>query len=256
MVIDPVLDRRLSFRRRWKHVIFLTLRMFFLPLARIVFRFRTIGTQHIPRKGGALIVANHLHNADPILVYIATTRPIFFMTKVAVWNYPIPRWVATHAGAFPVRRDRVDREAIRTAVNHLADGLLVGIFPEGTRSATGGLMEPEAGASLIAVRANAPIIPCAVVGVSDLPFNGSKQQPRQRLYPKIAVRFGEPFRLAAFAADGTRFRLEDLTDAMMIEVARLLPESARGVYAERVARSHPAVRRDCIQFTGPPNGER
>jgi 1-acyl-sn-glycerol-3-phosphate acyltransferase len=251
MVIDPVFDRRMSLRRRWKHVIFLYLRIFILPLARVLMRFKTLGTQHIPRRGGAVIVANHNHNADPILIYIATTRPIFFMTKVAIWKYPIPRWVASQAGAFPVRRDRVDREAIRTAVAHLSDGFLVGIFPEGTRSTTGGLIKPEAGASMIAVRAGAPIIPCGIVGASDLPFNGAKQEKRQRLYPKVTVRFGEPFRLDAHGPDGTRYHLDELTDAMMIEVARLLPESMRGVYAERAGQSHPAVCRDALIFTGP-----
>jgi hypothetical protein len=122
MAIDPVFDRRMSLRRRWKHVIFLSLRIFILPLSRVLMRLKTIGTQHIPRRGGAVIVANHNHNADPILIYIATIRPIFFMTKVAIWNYAIPRWVATQAGAFPVDRDRVDRDAIRTAVTHLTDG--------------------------------------------------------------------------------------------------------------------------------------
>jgi hypothetical protein len=42
---------------------------------------------------------------------------------------------------------------------------------------------------------------------------------------------------------------------MMIEVARLLPESMRGVYAERAGQSHPAVRRDAIRYTGLPDGE-
>jgi 1-acyl-sn-glycerol-3-phosphate acyltransferase len=255
MAIEPVFDRRMSLKRRWKHVIFLSLRIFILPLSRVLMRLKTIGTHHIPRRGGAVIVANHNHNADPILIYIATVRPIFFMTKIAIWKYPIPRWVASQAGAFPVDRERVDREAIRTAVGHLSDGLLVGIFPEGTRSTTGGLIKPEAGASMIAVRAGAPIIPCAIVGASDLPFNGAKQEPRKRLYPKVAVRFGEPFRLDSHAPDGSRFHLDELTDAMMIEVARLLPASMRGVYAERAGVSHPAVRRDAIRFTGLPDAE-
>ena len=253
MVVDPLFERRHSFRRRWKHAIFLVLRVFILPLARVLFRLKTVGTDNIPRRGGAVIVSNHIHNADPILIYIATTRPIFFMTKADVWKYPIPRWVAAHAGAFPVRRDRVDRDAIRTAGANLAEGFLVGVFPEGTRSTTGGVIDPEPGASLIAVHNQAPVIPCAVIGASDLPFNGSKQQPRRRLYPKVSVRFGEPFRLETHTPDGGRYSRAELTDAMMIEVVRLLPPAMRGIYAERAACSHPAVRRDGITFTGLPN---
>jgi 1-acyl-sn-glycerol-3-phosphate acyltransferase len=254
MVVDPLFDRRHSLRRRLKHAMFLFLRILILPTARVLFRFKTIGTKNIPRQGGAVIVANHLHNADPILIYIATTRPIFFMTKADVWKYPIPRWAAAHAGAFPVRRDRVDRDAIRTAGANLAEGFLVGVFPEGTRSTTGGMTEPEPGASLIAVHNRAPVIPCAVIGASDLPFNGSKQQPRQRLYPKVSVSFGEPFWLETHTPDGGRYSRADLTDAMMIEIARLLPPALRGIYAERSACSHPAVSRENIQFTGLPGG--
>jgi 1-acyl-sn-glycerol-3-phosphate acyltransferase len=255
VVVDPLFDRRHSFRRRWKHAIFLIARIFILPTARVLMRFRTIGTQNLPRQGGAVVVANHIHNSDPILIYIATTRPIFFMTKAEVWKYPIPRWVAAHAGAFPVRRDRVDREAIRTAADNLAEGFLVGVFPEGTLSTTGGLIQPEPGASLNAVQANAPVIPCALIGSSDLPFNGGKQQRRQRLWPKVTVRFGEPFHLATHAPDGSKYSFPELTDAMMIEIARLLPTSLRGIYADRAACSHPAVRRGNIQFTGMPDDQ-
>ncbi len=124
------------------------------------------------------------------------------------------------------------------------------MFPEGTRSRTGGLIEPFGGASLVALRSNAPIIPCALVGTEGLPLSGSKPK-RKRRYPKIAAIFGEPFTLEHVADDGTKRSLDDLTDAMMIEIARLLPEPYRGIYADRCDQSHPAVRRDAIVFTGP-----
>ena len=61
----------------------------------------------------------------------------------------------------------------------------------------------------------------------------------------------EPFVLEHVAADGTKRSLDDLTDAMMIEIARMLPEPYRGIYADRCDQPHPAVSRDSIQFTGP-----
>jgi 1-acyl-sn-glycerol-3-phosphate acyltransferase len=136
----------------------------------------------------------------------------------------------------------------------LDDGLLVGMFPEGTRSKTGGLKEPFGGASHVALRSNAPIIPCALVGTDGLPLSGSKPHKRRR-YPKVAAIFGEPFVLEQVAPDGSRRSLDDLTDAMMIEVARLLPEPYRGIYADRCAEPHPAVRRESIVFTGPQTDE-
>jgi 1-acyl-sn-glycerol-3-phosphate acyltransferase len=170
------------------------------------------------------------------------------MAKAEFVRYPVLRWFATQAGAFPVRRGTPDRKALRHAQGLLDDGLLVGMFPEGTRSRTGGLKEPFDGASLVALRSNAPIIPCALVGTESLPLSGSKPATRQR-YPKVAAIFGEPFMLEHLAPDGTKRSLGDLTDAMMIEIARMLPEQYRGIYAGRCAEAHPAVRRGAIGFT-------
>lgn len=252
-MIDPVFNRKLKFRRRWKHVFFLFLRIFVLPTLRVVLRFKIHGLQNVPKRGGALIIGNHVHNSDPILMLSASPRPVLWMAKEEVWNLPVLRWFATQAGAFPVRRGTFDRDAIRTAVETINEGLFVGMFPEGTRSTTGGLKEPYAGASLVALRSNAPIIPCVIVGSEELPFDSKagRQARDKRGLPKVEVWFGEPFVLSARAEDGRRYSMAELTDAMMIELARLLPETMRGVYGgERSARAHPAVSRTVIAFPG------
>ncbi len=252
-MIDPLVNRRLSFRRRWKHGIFLLLRIFVLPTLRLVLRFKIHGLGNVPRRGGALIVGNHVHNSDPILMLSASPRPILWMAKEEVWDLPVLRWFASQAGAFPVKRGTFDRDAIRTAVDTIREGLLVGMFPEGTRSMSGGLKQPFAGASLVALRAGAPIIPCVIVGSSDLPLNGSKagRSARRGCIPRVEVWFGEPFLLESRDADGRRYSMAELTDAMMIELARLLPPLMRGVYRDAAANgSHPAVSRGTIQFPG------
>lgn len=250
LLVDPVFNRRLTFRRRWKHVIFLLLRIFVLPTLRVVMRFKIYGEQNIPKRGGALIIGNHVHNADPILMLSASTRPILWMAKIETWQMPVLRWFASQAGAFPVDRGRPDRAAIRTAVSTVREGLLVGMYPEGTRSTTGGLKEPFPGAAVVAVQAKAPIIPCVILGSDDLPLNGDKQRPSRRRYPKVHVVFGEPFRLESRDPSGKRHRAEELTDAMMIEIARMLPPGMRGIYRDCADVPHPAVRRGDIQFLG------
>ncbi|HLT19882.1 MAG TPA: lysophospholipid acyltransferase family protein [Thermomicrobiales bacterium] len=252
-MIDPLFNRKLTFRRRWKHGIFLLLRIFVVPTLRVVLRFRIHGLQNVPKRGGALIIANHVHNSDPILILSASPRPILWMAKEEVWSLPVLRWFATQAGAFPVKRGTFDRDAIRTAVDTINEGLLVGMFPEGTRSTTGGLKEPYAGASLVALRSGAPIIPCVIVGSEDLPFDSKagRAQRKRRMYPKVEVWFGEPFMLRARADDGRRYSMAELTDAMMIELAQLLPEPMRGVYGgDRSATPHPAISREGIRFPG------
>lgn len=240
-MIDPVLDRRLSRRRRWKHAVWLFARFFVMPGLFVTLRMRSHGTQNMPRAGGVILIANHVDFFDPVLIEAATPRPVLWMAKSEVFDYPVLRWFARQAGAFPVERGKPDRSALRHAEGLLAEGLVVGMFPEGTRSRIGGLQEPYSGASLLAVRTNAPIVPCAIVGSDGLPLSGFKPHKRRR-YPRVDVLFGEPFMLEHNAADGTRLRLEELTDAMMIEIARLLPAPYRGIYAAQCDRPHPAVR--------------
>ena len=246
-----VFNDRLRFRRRWKHLIFAVLRLFVLPALRLSMQLKVYGFANIPRSGGALVIANHVHNADPVLILSASTRPVHWMAKKEVWDLPVLRWIATHSGAFPVDRGTFDRVAIRTAVDTIQEGLLVGMFPEGTRSVTGGLREPFAGASLVALRSEAPIIPCAIIGTEDLPLNGAKQQRRVRRYPKVQIYYGPPFILRSRGDDGRRFTMADLTTAMMIELARILPPSRRGLYNDiDITHSHPAVVRPVDRFPG------
>lgn len=250
-MIDPIFNRRLTARRRRKHVTFLILRVLFTCLFRVLVRFRIYGLKNVPRGGGALVISNHVHNADPVLIEVACSRPVHFMAKVEIWKVPFVRWVANQTGAFPVRRGTADRAALRQAGAVLADGRLVGVFPEGTRSVTGGLTKGNRGVSMIATQIGAPLIPTVVLGSEDIPGNGAKQQKRKHIWPKVTILFGEPFHLETHKPDGTRWSLEDLSDAMMIEIARVLPVSHRGEFRQRSVESHPAVRRDRICFTGP-----
>jgi 1-acyl-sn-glycerol-3-phosphate acyltransferase len=249
-MIDPAFDKHLSRRRRIKHLLWWSARLIVLPILRLTIRLRVHGLKNVPRRGGAVIVTNHIDWFDPVLLVAASPRPILWMAKREVFGFPILRWVARTSGAFPVDRGKPDRSALRHAEGLLADGLLVGLFPEGTRSKTGGLVEPYAGASLLVTRTGAPVIPLGITGSEHLPLAGRKPARRRR-YPKIDAAFGEPFHLETRKDDGTRWSLEELTDAMMIELARLLPEQYRGIYAERAKETHPAVRRDRIVFTGP-----
>lgn len=250
-MIEPVFDRTLTFRRRWKHIPFLILKVIVVPTLRVLLRFKIHGSANVPKHGGALIVGNHIHNSDPILMLSASPRPILWMAKSEVWTVPVIPWFANVAGAFPVERGKADRKAIKQALGILNEGLLVGMYPEGTRTVTGGLKEPFPGVSLVAIRSGAPVIPCVIVGSDSLPLNGGKPRRRAGRWPRVEVAFGPPFHLDTHDADGRRYHVDELTDAMMIEIARMLPEQMRGIYRKRAVASHPAVRRDAIRFTGP-----
>lgn len=247
-MLDPVIMRGQSFERRWKHLLFISTRFFVLPLLRITLRLKIYGLQHMPRRGGAILICNHLNWFDPILLLACSPRPVLFMAKSEAFEIPVVRWFARQAGAFPVRRGRADRAALKHAELRLSEGMLVGMFPEGTRSRTGGLIEAQAGVSMVALRSGAPIIPCALVGMDHLPMAGARRSLRG--YPKVTTLFGEPFHLSLEKPEGGRWSFDDLADAMMLEIARLLPPDLRGVYGARAHETHPAVDRSRITFSG------
>jgi 1-acyl-sn-glycerol-3-phosphate acyltransferase len=227
-------EYHVSYRRlRWW--IYCFLRPIFLLFFRVTMRLRVEGLENVPRSGGALMVSNHMHNVDPVLLEAVFPRPVRFMAKKEVFRVPFASWVARMTDSFPVDRGNPDRSALRNAQVRLLGGVIVGMFPEGTRSTTGGLKDVFPGAAAIALRANVPVIPTAVIGTDTLPFNGSK--PRRPGEVRVTVRIGKPFYLKRETDEGVKPNLAEITDQMMIEVARLLPEDYRGIYADRVRES-------------------
>lgn len=216
-------------------MLYLLARPFVLAAMRILIGFRIEGLEHVPKHGPALVICNHLHNSDPILLVAAYPRPLLWMAKKEVFGVPVIGWIADSAGAFPVDRGHADRKALRNAERLLSEGFVVGVFPEGTRSVTGGLKDVYPGVAIIATRTGVPIIPTVIHGSETLPFNGRKGRKRIQGRPHVTVRIGEPFHLPERAAGERRQSMSQLTDLMMMRVAAMLPEEYRGIYAERVA---------------------
>jgi 1-acyl-sn-glycerol-3-phosphate acyltransferase len=193
------------------------------------------GLEHVPAKGPVIVVCNHVHNADPALVSIAFPRPLHFMAKKEAFAVPLLPRLMRLVGAFPVDRGKADRWAIRRAEATLAQGIAVGMFPEGTRSVVQSLQPAHPGAAMIALRTGAPVQPAAITGSERLPGNGSKSRPKHVRAPEpdhagVRVRFGPLFILPR-EIDGRKLTSRQATDLMMAEIARLLPPDYRGVYA-------------------------
>lgn len=206
-----------------------------LLLVRLVLSLRVSGYEHVPSSGAFLLVANHLHNADPVLIQAVLTRPVHFMAKEELFRVPVVAQIVRLVGSFPVNRQRPGRAAIRQAQLLLHHGVPVGMFPEGTRSKSGQLAPAYAGAGAIAIAAGCPILPVAIVGTEQLPGGaGSEYQradSRRRLRPRVVIRFGEPFELPSAVLDSPRASAA-ATALMMARIASLLPAAYHGVYGE------------------------
>lgn len=183
-------------------------------LARIVLvvlrRWEVLGRENLPASGGIILVANHVSYWDPVVVICAFNRKVHFMAKAELFKIPVIGYVIRISGAFPVRRDKSDRSAIRTAVKLLEEGQVVGVFPEGTRSHTGELLKPHLGAAMLASKTGVPMLPIAVSGT-------------RGVFGKIKVRVGRPV-INRSVGKGNKDDLEKASDRIMEQIAALLGE--------------------------------
>jgi len=169
---------------------------FFLSTVR---RLEIRGAENIPRQGGFLLVSNHISYWDPIIIGCALpkSRRIYFMAKQELFKIPVLGRLINMLGAFPVKRGGADRTAIRTALDHLSGGRVVGIFPEGTRSKNEDMLDPHRGAAMLSTRASVPVLPVAVIG-------------SRGYLSKVSIVFGSPIMLDKPGSKDSRMSREDL----------------------------------------------
>lgn len=189
----------------------------------------------IPAEGPLIIAANHLSNADGVLVggwlTPALGRRIHWLGKREMVEWPLLGRLARAGSIHPVDRGSADVEAFRLAQRILAEGHVLLVFPEGTRSPDGALHEAKDGLALLALRSAAPILPVGISGTDRFWPKGRFLRPGGR----IALRVGEAFKLADVLPAGTDRRTAKrlATEAVMTRIAALVDRRHRGVYGDR-----------------------
>jgi len=197
-------------------------------LLKLVTRWQVSGEENVPSQGGLLILANHIHLADPILIAASISRKPEFMAKEQLFHSPLSRFFVRSFGAFPVRRGRIDRRALRQAHRILAKGQALVIFPEGRRSHNHQLQPASLGAARIASNSGALILPVGISGSEKL--KGIAWLWRR---PQLTVNIGRPFSPPPVERRLTKKELAELTEAIMSRIAELLPPEYRGDHAEQ-----------------------
>ena len=144
------------------------------------------GAEHVPRTGPVIVASNHTGVIDGPLLHGAIPRGSHFIIKQEFWDSPLG-FLMTLAGQIPVDR-RNGRAALVVAQKMLAEGRVVGIFPEGNRGA-GGVQSTRAGAAWLAVQGGAPVVPVACLGTRPTGKKvGYVPPPRT----KLDIVFGKP----------------------------------------------------------------
>lgn len=202
---------------------FLTLTVLFGGL------FKVEGRQRVPLDGPVLICPNHFGTIDPPMVPAFLPRSdSWSMAKSEYFDKPLMRWIFTAYQAFPVVRHTADRAALRRSFEILKAGHALVIYPEGTRIDAGVLAQPEPGPGFIAQRTGCPVVPVGLLGTAQC-------LPKRARWPRrvpVSVTFGKPFVVLQRRADGERVSHEDAADAIMLEIAQLLPPEKRGAFSD------------------------
>lgn len=204
-------------------------RIFLRALAKLVtfFTMRTTirGMENFPRRGPALIVINHLGDADAVLVGASIPITIDGMGKIELNDEPVVGPLFRAYGVIWVHRGRPDRRALRAALDALAEGRMVGLAPEGRQSVIGGLEEGNEGAAFLAMKSGAPIVPIAMTGTENDHIYGHLKKWKRA---PVTLTVGKPFHLSE-QADRQKM-LQEGTRQIMQSLANLLPDSYRGNY--------------------------
>jgi len=154
---------------------------------------RVVRRENANLHGGLLLAANHISHFDPFILSGIVRRKIDWMAMAEFFPYPVLGQFLRAVDAFPADRDRANRTTIRTAIERLQLGRIVGVFPEGgIRDGTRSLLEGaplRPGVSTLAHIAGVPILPCVILG-SDRLYAKKNWLPLRRT--PIWIAFGDP----------------------------------------------------------------
>ncbi|HSK17379.1 MAG TPA: lysophospholipid acyltransferase family protein [Gaiellaceae bacterium] len=154
---------------------------------RLLVPLRSYGTERLPREGGVVIAANHLHFVDVPALGTVCPRRIVFVAKSELFEYPgFAQLIGAH-GTLAVRRGESDRDALRRMREAVRRNEALGLFVEGTRQRSGQLGKAKPGAAMISIQEGVPVVPVAIYG---------SQYWRLGNRHPVSLAWGEPMRFA------------------------------------------------------------
>ena len=206
-------------------MLYRTLELTLAPALRAVYRPTVTGLEHVPRRGPAIIAANHVSFADEVFTPLAARREVFYFAKAEYFTTPGLRGKAMAAffhgmGQVPVHRGdtRSAAAVIDIGVEVLAEGHALGIYPEGTRSPDGRLYRFRTGVARVALRSGAPVIPVGLVGTREVQPPGTRRWHRA----PVEVNFGPPMLFGDRASEERSARvLREVTETVREAVQAL-----------------------------------
>ena len=194
-------------------------------------RFTTEGEEKLPKNGPLILVINHFHFLDAVVMIQAAPWPVEFLADFEMPNVPSPlRHLPDWYGTYKVAQATPNREAIHAAEAVLAQSGVLGIFPEG-RLHQPPLHDALPGAAFLALRTGALVLPVGIYSDHAWDIFGTIKRTGHRL--KVACKFGDaigPF-ISTNPIHPSKEELSRVGRQMMSVIAGLLPPDMQGEYA-------------------------
>jgi 1-acyl-sn-glycerol-3-phosphate acyltransferase len=208
------------------------------PLLKLLFRPWVRGIENIPTTGAAILASNHLSFSDSIFLPLQLRRPVVFLAKSEYFTGKglkgaLVRWFFKSTGQLPIDRSggKASEASLNTGLGVLSQGLLLGIYPEGTRSPDGRLYRGRTGIARMVLEARVPVIPVAMIDTEKVQPIG-KRLPRIR---RVGIVIGEQLDFSRFEGmEGDRVVLRAVTDEIMYELKKLSGQEYVDLYASSV----------------------
>ena len=214
------------------------------PLLRGIFRPWVSGAENIPLSGPVILASNHLSVVDSVFLPLCIERDMVFLAKSEYFTGRgfkgwVTKWFMKGTGMLPIDRSggKASEASLNTGLRVLAEGRVLGIYPEGTRSPDGKLYRGRTGIARMVLESGAPVVPVAMIDTEKVMPIGSKWPKLRR--PGIII--GKPLDFARFQGmEGDRFILRSVTDEIIYELAGLSGQQYEDVYASSVREKRPA----------------
>ena len=200
-----------------------------------VFRPWVKGLENMPRTGPVIVVCNHISFVDSVFLPLVVDRQMAFLAKSdyftgrGIKGWAI-RFFMTSAGQLPIDRSggKASEASLNAGLQVLAEGKVLSIYPEGTRSPDGRMFRGRTGVARMILEANVPVIPASVIDTD-------KVMPLGTNFPKVhkvGVVLGEPLDFSRFRGmESDRFVLRAITDEIIYEMNKLSGQDYVDVYA-------------------------
>jgi 1-acyl-sn-glycerol-3-phosphate acyltransferase len=152
------------------------------------FRWRVYHPERVPAAGPVILAANHASYLDPMLVGAGIRRQVNYLARDTLFPVPVVGTLLRYWKVVPVDREGGGAAGLRTVLTRLAEGGVILMFPEGTRTHDGQLQPPRLGIGLVVIKSTAPVVPVRVFGTYEA-FGRHLRWPRRH---PLAVLYGRP----------------------------------------------------------------